>query len=293
MFTLPTQISEMASMSMLQLEHDYQGSDYTINAKSINPSPVDLSGIYIGSYLQSVTPNLAIGVETLYHRVSRDMQSLATSYLAKYTGSAKNWIATAQLQPSGAFQATYWQKLSEKVDVAADLQLVVTPMKREGLATLGAKYDLRMATFRAQIDSQGKVSALLEQRFAPTFAFLVAGEIDHFRVCSAHTLLPVTMCLPLLPVFAPVTEQRESGSRCYDRELQLNTRRNGHASTARFLSPILPLTKRNVLSLCKSNSILICFHRDRMRTIHTIDILTSLMHLPSDISEYLLFIYFV
>jgi mitochondrial import receptor subunit TOM40 len=26
------------------------------------------------------------------------------------------------------------------------------------------------------------VSALLEQRFAPSFAFTVAGEIDHFKV---------------------------------------------------------------------------------------------------------------
>jgi mitochondrial import receptor subunit TOM40 len=39
-----------------------------------------------------------------------------------------------------------------------------------------------MATFRAQVDSTGKVSALLEQRFVPAFAFLMAGEIDHFKV---------------------------------------------------------------------------------------------------------------
>ena len=38
-----------------------------------------------------------------------------------------------------------------------------------------------MATFRAQLDPTGKVSALLEQRIAPTFAVLVSGEIDHFK----------------------------------------------------------------------------------------------------------------
>ena len=54
--------------------------------------------------------------------------------------------------------------------------------KRDAVATVGAKYDLRMSTFRAQLDSTGKVSAMLEQRFAPTFAFLVGGEIDHFKV---------------------------------------------------------------------------------------------------------------
>lgn len=167
---------------MLQAEHDYLGQDYSVNVKAINPSPTDLTGIYIGSYLQSVTKNLALGFETLYQRPTPDMAESQTSYLAKYTGSDKNWIATAQLQPAGIVQATYWQKLSEKVEVAAELQLIAAPARRDAIATLGAKYDLRMSTFRAQLDSTGKVSALLEQRFAPAFSFMVSGEIDHFKV---------------------------------------------------------------------------------------------------------------
>ena len=75
----------------------------------------------------------------------------------KYTGSSKDWIATAQLQPSGALQATYWQKLGEKVEAAADLHLVNAPQRRDAVATLGLKYDLRMSTFRAQLDSTGSL----------------------------------------------------------------------------------------------------------------------------------------
>jgi mitochondrial import receptor subunit TOM40 len=167
---------------MIRLEHDYQGLDYSANLKVMNPSPVDFSGMYIGNLLQSVTKNLAVGCETVYHRMAPNMSEVSTSYLAKYTGTDKDWIATAQVQPSGILQATYWQKLSDKVEVAADLQLIAAPQRRDAVATVGAKYDLRMAQFRAQVDSTGKVSALLEQRFAPTFAFLVAGEIDHFKV---------------------------------------------------------------------------------------------------------------
>jgi mitochondrial import receptor subunit TOM40 len=167
---------------MVQLEHDYQGRDYTLNLKALNPWPTDMTGIFIGSYLQSFTRNLALGVETVFQRPAADMSELSASYLAKYTSSDQNWIATAQLQPAGIIQATYWQKLSEKVEVAADLQVISVPSRRDAVATLGAKYDLRMSTFRAQVDSTGKVSALLEQRFAPTFAFLVCGEIDHFKV---------------------------------------------------------------------------------------------------------------
>ncbi|KZT68156.1 hypothetical protein DAEQUDRAFT_812314 [Daedalea quercina L-15889] len=175
------QLSSQVGHSMLQLEHDYQGQDYTVNIKAMNPSPVDATGIYMASYLQSFTKNLALGVEMLHQRPQPEMTETAASYLAKYTNDDKNWIATAQLQPAGMMQATYWQKLSEKVDVAADLQVIAAPGRRDAIATLGAKYDLRMSTFRAQLDSTGKVSALLEQRFAPSFSFLVSGEIDHFK----------------------------------------------------------------------------------------------------------------
>ena len=166
---------------MVQLEHDYQGKDYSVNLKLINPSPVDGSGMVIGSYVQSVTKNLALGTELFASRGAADIPN-APTYLARYVSSNKNWIATAQLQQLGLFQATYWQKLNEKVEAAADLQIMTANGRREGVASVGAKYDLRMSTFRAQLDSTGKVSAMLEQRFAPAFTFTVTGEIDHFKV---------------------------------------------------------------------------------------------------------------
>ena len=166
------------------MEHDYQGSDYTLSAKAINPWPTDFTGIFIGSYLQSFTKNLALGFESLFQHPAPNLSELTTSLLAKYTSTDKNWIATATVQPTGLVQTTYWQKLSEKVEVAADLQLIASPVRRDAIATVGAKYDLRMATFRAQMDSSGKISALLEQKFAPAFRFLISGELDHFKVRS-------------------------------------------------------------------------------------------------------------
>ncbi|KLO10666.1 hypothetical protein SCHPADRAFT_921997 [Schizopora paradoxa] len=180
---IQVQLSSSPAMGhMIQMEHDYLGQDYSINVKALNPYPVNMSGIVIGNYLQSVTKNLALGAEVLFSKNGPPgAPPFSSSYLAKYTGSAKNWIATAHLQPQGVLTATYWQKINEKVDAAADFTVINSPAKREGTATLGVKYDLRMATFRAQLDSSGKVSALLEQRFAPSFQFLVSGEIDHFK----------------------------------------------------------------------------------------------------------------
>jgi len=174
------QFSQQPEQNMIQLEHDYQGQDFSVNLKGVNPSPSDLTGIYVGSYLQSISKNFALGFETLYQRQTPSSSEFTTSYLARLIGNEKNWIATAQVQPS-VLQATYWQKLSEKVEVAAELQVLSTPTRRDAIATLGAKYEFRLANFRAQVDSTGKVSALLEQRFTPAFAFLVAGEIDHFK----------------------------------------------------------------------------------------------------------------
>ncbi|KAF8894627.1 eukaryotic porin-domain-containing protein [Infundibulicybe gibba] len=202
------QFSSQAGHNMVQLEHDLQGQDYSLNAKAVNPWPADLTGIYIGSYLQSFTKNLALGVETVFQRPSPDVSELTTSYLAKYTSSAKDWIATAQIQPAGIVQATYWQKLSEKVEVAADLQVIAAPTRKDAVATLGAKYDLRLAMFRAQLDSTGKVSALLEQRFTPAFTFLISGEIDHLKnaakvgvgvMIESSSLTPEEMGMPPQP----------------------------------------------------------------------------------------------
>lgn len=169
---------------MIQLEHDYQGLDYSLNAKAMNPSLIDGTGIYIGSYLQSITPNVAIGAETLVQRPQPGISESLTSYLVKLSGSNRDWLASAQINPSGMLEATYHHRLSDKVDAAASLQMINRPNGKEASASLGAKYDFRMASFRGQLDSSGKVSALLEQRFTPAFAFLVAGEIDHLKNAS-------------------------------------------------------------------------------------------------------------
>ncbi|WOO81392.1 Mitochondrial import receptor subunit tom40 [Vanrija pseudolonga] len=209
------QLSSTPGQTMFQIEHDHIGPHYSLNLKSINPSPLDGTGLHFVSLIHSVSPRLALGFESIIQRTTPNDFIPATSYLLKYTSSpdaatkaesllppapgtaavptapfTPSWAATAQLQPSGNIQATYFHKLSDKVDVALDLQTMIQPAsfmgpaKRDALASLGAKYEFRMATFRGQIDSAGKVGMLLEQRFTPAFAFLVGGEIDHAKNTS-------------------------------------------------------------------------------------------------------------
>lgn len=176
---IQSQISSTPGHSMLQLEQDYQGSDYSINGKAVNPSLAEGTGIYVASYLQSVTPNLAVGAEGVYQRPTPDSFETATSLVGRYTG--KDYVATATVQSFGSMSCSYVQKINEKVDVAAECQIVTAGGRRDAVTSVGGKFDFRQATFRGQIDSGGKVSAALEEKLAPGFSFLLTGEMDHAR----------------------------------------------------------------------------------------------------------------
>ena len=189
------QIASGPGHTMLSLDNDYTGKDFTASLKSINPSLIEggLTGVFVGSYLQSLTPSLAVGLEAMWQRVALNTgPETAISYCAKYKGS--DWIASAQVQEQGTLSTSYWRRLTEKVEAGVDLTLQFAPgigggimgpgSRKEGTTTMGAKYDFRSSTFRAQIDSSGRLSCLLEKRVLPPVLVTFAGEMDHFKVRS-------------------------------------------------------------------------------------------------------------
>lgn len=188
-----TQIQIATGQAMAQFDNEYTGNDFTASIKAMNPSMIDggLTGIFIGSYLQSVTPSLALGLEAVWQRAALSSgPETAVSYCAKYKGS--DWIASAQLQAQGTLSTSYWRRLTDKVEAGVDLNLafaglngnggMMGGMRKEGITTVGAKYDFRMSTFRAQVDSTGKLSCLLEKRVAPPVQLTFAADMDHFKV---------------------------------------------------------------------------------------------------------------
>jgi mitochondrial import receptor subunit TOM40 len=162
--------------------------------KSINPSILEggLTGMFIGSYLQAVTPRLALGLEGVLQKPGGGMgPEAALSYAGKYKGD--DWIASAQLLTQGGLQASYWRRLTEKVETGVDVNLQFAagnPMMggptKEGVATLGAKYEFSRSIFRAQVDSQGKIGCLLEKVVAPPVRMTFAGEMDHAKVSCCN-----------------------------------------------------------------------------------------------------------
>ena len=191
---MSAQVSSGPGQSVFTMENDYTGKDFSFSLKSYNPSLLDggLTGIFIGSYLQAVTPRLSLGLETVWQRPSGGVgPETSMSYVARY--ATKEWIATAHLQGQGALQATYWRKVAERLDAGVECQLALAPgpgggmmggaPRKEGITTVGAKYEFRNSTFRAQLDSAGKLGCVLEKRVAPAVTLTFAGDMDHFKVC--------------------------------------------------------------------------------------------------------------
>ncbi|CAG8730996.1 1666_t:CDS:2, partial [Acaulospora colombiana] len=112
-------------------------------------------------------------------RPTSDIEECTKSLVAKYSG--ENYIATVQWQEVGALQASYYQKLNEKVDFGTELQIYAAAGRREALCTVGGKFDFRAATFRGQVDTSGRVSVVIEQKIAPGFSFLITGDIEHMK----------------------------------------------------------------------------------------------------------------
>ena len=210
-----TQIMAGATQGLLQLDNDYTGADFTTSIKAFNPSFLDggLTGIFVGSYLQSVTSSLALGFEAIWQRQGLNTKpETALSYCAKY--KSDDWIASAQLQAQGVFSATYWKKLSERVEAGVDMNLQLAPNpaaalmggpSRDGTTAIGAKYDFRASTVRAQIDSAGKVGCLLEKRIAMPIALTFAGEIDQAKVSGlSYSFVCIRRLAEKLIIFSPL-----------------------------------------------------------------------------------------
>ncbi|PVI04687.1 hypothetical protein DM02DRAFT_518293 [Periconia macrospinosa] len=179
--------------NMMSIENDYTGSDFSASLKAINPSFLDdgITGMVVGSYLQAVTSKLSLGIDAFWSRPAMAYPpELNVSFAGRY--KAADWMACGQIIPDrGVLEASYWRRLSERVETGINCNLAFAGMgpgspmagmgvpQKEGNVTIGAKYDFRTSSFRAQIDNQGKVACLLEKSIAPPIRVTFSGEIDH------------------------------------------------------------------------------------------------------------------
>lgn len=176
------QLSSRPGYTMFQAESEYLGSDYTINSKAINFDPTNLTGVFSLGYLQSISKggSLALGIEGLLQRPMPELEEAGMTLIAKYTPDAKS-IFVANIQNFIGLQLSYFQRVNDSIELAADMQTILAGPQREALATISCKLEHRQASVRASIDSQGKVGMFLEERLFGRLALLISGEIDHMK----------------------------------------------------------------------------------------------------------------
>lgn len=194
-----TQIAPGQGAAVLVVENDITGSDFSASVKANNPSILEggLTGTVSGDYLQSITPRLSLGLNAVWQREAMSKgPDMMLTYGARYKGN--DWIGSARfLSLAGLLQLSYWRRIADKVEAGVNLELsflrgagpgaamMGMPTGPEGQATIGAKYDFRAASVRAQVDSNGRIACMLEKRVAPPVQVTFVGQIDHIKVCHS------------------------------------------------------------------------------------------------------------
>ncbi|KAJ1515146.1 translocase of outer mitochondrial membrane [Coelomomyces lativittatus] len=200
---LRSQLQLHQQQNMFHLESEYLGPDYTFNVKTLNPGIQDGSGIYIASYLQSLTHQLALGVECVYQK-SMGFSESSLALVGKYTfprfqlqvtelnpatdlipeQPTQDPVLTFTYQTFGSLHCSYLHPISNKVELASEWHAMCNAKSRESVLSVGAKYEFKHSTFKTMLDSQGKITSLLEQKLAPGISFLLSGELDHLKGAS-------------------------------------------------------------------------------------------------------------
>ncbi|XP_062208532.1 mitochondrial import receptor subunit TOM40-1-like [Phragmites australis] len=162
------QLTNEPHYSQGMFNFDYKGKDFRSQFQIGN------NAFYGGNYVQSVTKNLSFGTEAFWLGQQRKS---GVGFVARY--DTKKMVATGQIATTGMVSLSYVQKISEKVSLASDF--MYNQMTKDVTASFGYDYMLRQCRLRGKLDSNGIVSALLEERLTPGVTFLLSAELDHWK----------------------------------------------------------------------------------------------------------------
>ncbi|GMH34710.1 hypothetical protein BSKO_02571 [Bryopsis sp. KO-2023] len=133
---------------------------------------VGSNGFFGANYLQSVTEKLSLGGEVFY---MDEQRRSGLGFAARHVD--ENHIGAAQMANTGMLSLSYLQKIGDKASLAADF-LYNSNMK-EATTSIGYDYVFQRAHVRGKVDSNGVLSAFLEERLNAAVTFLLSGEVDH------------------------------------------------------------------------------------------------------------------
>lgn len=159
---------------------DYRGRNFSATATVANPDIVNMSGVFVGHYLQSVTKHLDLGAELAYQRNSSipGSQVAVTSLAARYTGS--DYVVSGTFGFSG-WHICYYQKASSQLQLGVEFE--TNFRMQEASASIGYQVDIPKAdlVFKGMVDTNWNVGATLDKKLSPPipFTLTLSGMLNH------------------------------------------------------------------------------------------------------------------
>ncbi|XP_060679483.1 mitochondrial import receptor subunit TOM40B-like isoform X2 [Hemiscyllium ocellatum] len=161
-----------------QFDSEYRGDNFTASVTLGNPDIINESAIVVGHFLQSVTQNLVLGGEIVYHRRPNEEGAILT-LAGKY--ATPQWIATLNIGRGGA-HVSYYHRANDQVQVGVEFE--ASSQTRETAFSFGYQLDLPQAkmVFRGSLDSNWVVGGVLEKKLAPLpLTFALGAFMDHMK----------------------------------------------------------------------------------------------------------------
>ncbi|XP_037389084.1 mitochondrial import receptor subunit TOM40B isoform X2 [Pygocentrus nattereri] len=160
-----------------QFETEYRGSDFTAAVTMANPDVLRESVIMVAHFLQSVSPQLVLGGELVYHRGRAEEGGILT-LAGQYSGP--NWVATVNAGKGGA-HASYYHRANKQIQVGVEFE--ASTRTQETTFSFGYQMELPEAnmTFRGMLDSRCIIGGVLEKRLCPLPATLIMGAFVNHR----------------------------------------------------------------------------------------------------------------
>ncbi|XP_017851788.2 mitochondrial import receptor subunit TOM40 homolog 1-like [Drosophila busckii] len=168
-----------SALQSSRLFFDYFGDTFSCTCVLSNIDVQQRMGVFVASYLQQLTPRLALGLDFIYQRedIVPGGQAALLSAVGRYQEGNKQWSAMFSLN---ALELCYSQIYGE--NLGASVQLQVNILKRQAISRLCYHcYMSRLCfSFRGGIDTRGVISAVCEKRLEPLPVVLeLSAKMNH------------------------------------------------------------------------------------------------------------------
>eukprot|EP00808_Paulinella_micropora_P030541 g79429.t1 len=161
---------DKAMYNSLVLASGYKGSDYNFSATLVN----GYSNINM-SYTQSVTPELALGIDVVHSVGNRTSLSGVVRY--KDVAETKTGFIVNALFSSRECSLTYTRQASPTLSLASELKFIPAQMAFQSRTGLSLKH--RTFQFTGMLDSDGLMIATLDYDLAPIMRLTLSGAVQH------------------------------------------------------------------------------------------------------------------